>query len=231
MDANEIKRKDDVQGRVPFEYIRDIFSKENPIYISQQSAIIYDKVKRLFKLKIMGREYTVSHPEATMIDIENEREIKAYTIKTIVLRYLINSRAIPVFNKDITYKEVKGGLVYYRNFYNRTILKLAKMFCDNLEELGVLAKIIGGEVLNKGDAACKFEFINNVYITFIVWQGDDELPCSANILFDQNINYYFNAEDLAVIGDVAIELIKNKGEIPKWIGLYQKKTKDGYDIN
>lgn len=179
----------------------------------------------------MGREYTISHPEATMIDIEKATEIKAYTIKTIVLRYLINSRAVPAFNQDITYKEVKGGLVYYRNFYNRTILKLAKMFCDNLEELGELAKIIGGEVLNKGDVACKFEFINNVFITFIVWQGDDELSASANILFDRNINYYFNAEDLAVISDVAIELIKNKGQIPDWVGLYQKKTKDGYDIN
>lgn len=231
MDLNKTKLKDDVQGRVPFEYIRDIFLTEDPINISNQSTIEYDKVKRLFKLKIMGRDYTVSHPEAIMMDIENGEEIRAYTIKTLVLRYLVNSRAVPVFNQDITYKEIRGGLVYYSNFYNRTILKLAKIFSNNLEALEEGTKIIGGVVLNNGDAACRFEFINNVFITFIVWQGDDELPASANILFDRNIDYYFNAEDLAVIGDVAIEIIKNKGKIPEWIGLYQKKIKDGYDIN
>ena len=64
----------------------------------------------------------------------------------------------------------------------------------------------------QGDISSKFEFMNNVYITFVLWQGDEELPASANILFDRNIEYYFNAEDLAVVGDVAIELLKNKGE-------------------
>lgn len=223
--------KDDRQGRVPYEYILNIFSKADPIDISNQSTIPYDMENRCFKIKIMGKSYTVSHPSGKLYDGENEEEIKAYTIKTLVLRYLVNSKAVPPFDKDITYKEIPGGLVYYRNFYNRTILKLAKVFSNNPEVFKECSTVIGAQILDKGDLCCKFEFINNVYITFIVWLGDDELPAAANILFDKNIEYYFNAEDLAVVGDVAIELLKNKGKIPEWIGLYQKKTKDGYEIN
>ncbi|WP_411679349.1 DUF3786 domain-containing protein [Clostridium thailandense] len=229
MGTNEIN--DDRQGRVPYEYIQNIFSQTDPIDISKQSTIIYEDLDKQFKFKIMGRKYTLKHPSAELYDVETGEEIKAYTIKTLILRYLMNSKAVPSFNKDITYKEIPGGLVYYRNFYNRTILKLAKVFSDKLEEFKENSLAIGAQVLNKGDACCRFEFINNVFITFIVWQGDDELPCSANILFDKNIEYYFNAEDLAVVGDVAIELLKNKGKIPQWIGLYQKKIEDGYEIN
>ncbi|NMM62710.1 DUF3786 domain-containing protein [Clostridium sp. P21] len=228
---NDIELNDDRQGRVPYEYIQNMFAKEDPVQISQQSGIYYDEENHYFKIKIMGKEYNIKHPQGNMYDLKTQKEISAYTIKTIVLRYLVNSKNVPVFNKDITYKEIPGGLVYYRNFYNRTILKLAKIFGNDLKALEEVTLCVEGTLIKKGDAACRFEFINNVYITFVIWQGDDELEASANILFDGNIQYYFNAEDLAVVGDVAIELLKNKGEIPNWIGLYQKKTKDGYEIN
>ncbi|HBY2721403.1 TPA: DUF3786 domain-containing protein, partial [Clostridioides difficile] len=35
-------------------------------------------------------------------------------------------------------------------------------------------------------------------------------PPNSNILFDSNIIYYFNAEDLAVVPDTAIDAILNK---------------------
>ncbi len=227
----DLKLEDDRQGRVPYEYIQNIFASEDPLHIAEKSSVCYDRDTSRFKITMMGIEYYVKHPEGRMYKKETGEEMNAYAIKTLVLRYLVNSKAVPAFNQDITYKEIPGGLVYYRNFYNRTILKLARIFSNNPKQLEEYAVSIGGQVLKKGDAACKFEFIDNVYITFIVWQEDDELPASANILFDKNMEYYFNAEDLAVVGDVAIELLKNKGEIPEWIGLYQKKTKDGYEIN
>ncbi|MDW8800564.1 DUF3786 domain-containing protein [Clostridium sp. A1-XYC3] len=223
--------KDDRQGRVPFEYIQNIFAETDPIDISNQSTIPYDKEKGSFTIKMMGREYSVKHPSGQLYDLETSEEIKAYTIRTLVLRYLVNSKAVPPFNKDITYKEIPGGLVYYKNFYNRTILKLARRFGNDIKRMEEGAKAVGGQLLKMGDGACKFEFIDNVYITFVVWQGDDEMEAAANILFDRNIEYYFNAEDLAVVGDVAIEILKSKGNIPDWIGLYQKKTEDGYEIN
>lgn len=229
--GNEKTELDDRQGRVPCEYIRDIFAKTDPIDISNISTIPYDREHRYFKLRMMGREYTVKHPSGEIHDIETGEEIKAYTIKTLILRYLVNSKAVPPFNKDLTFKEIPGGLVYYRNFYNRTILKLAKIFGNDIKRLEECAPEINGQIIKQGDKACKFEFINNVFITFVVWEGDEEMAASANILFDRNTEYYFNAEDLAVVGDVAIELLKSKGKIPEWIGLYQKKTDNGYEIN
>ena len=223
--------KDDRQGRVPFEYIQNIFAKTEAMDISKISTIPYDEEKNYFEVKMMGRNYIVKHPVGEIYDLQTGEEITAYTIKTLILRYLVNSKAVPAFDKDITFKEIPGGLVYYSNFYNRTILKLARIFGNDTKRLEECVPYVEGKMTKQGDASCKFEFMNNVYITFVLWEGDDELPASANILFDRNIEYYFNAEDLAVVGDVAIELLKNKGRIPEWIGLYQKKTKAGYEIN
>ena len=60
---------------------------------------------------------------------------------------------------------------------------------------------------------------------WVEWEKDEEFPPAANILFDQNIQFYFDAEDLAVVPDVAIDIIKNKGIMPDWIGLYKKHNK------
>ena len=50
--------------------------------------------------------------------------------------------------------------------------------------------------------------MNDTYLAFILCGGDDEIPPNGNILFDKNIEYYFNAQDLAVVDEIALDKIK-----------------------
>jgi hypothetical protein len=71
--------------------------------------------------------------------------------------------------------------------------------------------------LKTGDAGYRLEFINNLFFDIAIWEGDDEFPPSAQILFDDNLAAAFSAEDLAVAGEVLIRrlLIREKqGESP-----------------
>jgi hypothetical protein len=43
----------------------------------------------------------------------------------------------------------------------------------------------------------------------ILWEGDDEFPPSAQILFSDNFPVSFQAEDMAVMGDVIIGAMKS----------------------
>ena len=47
-----------------------------------------------------------------------------------------------------------------------------------------------------------------MYLTVILWLGDDEFPPESQILFDSNITSGFDAEDLAVMGDIFIPALK-----------------------
>ena len=42
----------------------------------------------------------------------------------------------------------------------------------------------------------------------ILWAGDDEFPPSSQILFSDNFPNAFQAEDMAVVGDITITMIK-----------------------
>ena len=216
--------KEDRQGKVPYEFIRDIFKDKDPFMMSELAGAPYDPEGQRFTVHMMGRVYHVQYPTGEIYTEEGE-PMEVYAVMTLFLRYLANARGIPTTGKDITYKEIPGGHVYYSNFNNRTIARLARIFGNNLEELKKAFEIIGGQPVKMGDAGYRFQFMNNVYLTFILWKGDEELAAAANILFDMSTPYYFDAEDLAVVGDVAIGVLRNHGTIPNWKGLYENKHK------
>lgn len=220
MDIEAVEK--DRQGKVPYEYIKDIYKTQDPVRMAKLSGTVYDATQNKFQIMLMGKNYTIEYPTAKMLD-EDNNEIESYTIRTIILRYLINAKGIEATGKDITYKEVPGGHVYYSNFYNRTVLQLAKTYGHNIEAFKVSTKKINGKPLKIGDVACRFQFLNNIYMTFIVWEGDEEFSPAANILFDFSTQYYFDAEDLAIVGDIAVAAFKKQGDLPKRIGLYQTK--------
>ena len=60
----------------------------------------------------------------------------------------------------------------------------------------------------ENDVSYEFEFINDYYVRFILWAGDEEFPPSAQILFSDNFPLSFEAEDLAVVGDIYIGTLK-----------------------
>lgn len=55
---------------------------------------------------------------------ENNKEVEFYTIRILFLRFLVNGQGIKPTGKDVTYKDIRGGLVYYPNFSKRTIERL-----------------------------------------------------------------------------------------------------------
>jgi len=40
-----------------------------------------------------------------------------------------------------------------------------------------------------------------------IWMKDEELPGSANILFDSSANHYMHTEDIALAGELVVEFL------------------------
>jgi hypothetical protein len=200
--AVEEKRKD----KLPYEHYKSILKNFDPKVIAQNTGCVYDKEKGEFTVRLMGENVIVKYPSGEVFK-EDGTEIQKYPPKTLILRYLINARGVEPLNRNITYRDVDGGNVYYNNFYGRCLLRLSKTFGNNIEKFISVFDKLGAERVNMGDAAYKFEFLNNIFVTFALWKGDEEFSASSQILFDGNVPFYFTAEDLAVVGDVSIGTI------------------------
>ena len=62
--------------------------------------------------------------------------------------------------------------------------------------------------LKYGDASCQIELMPGYELRLIVWEGDDEFPPNAQIVFSDNFPIAFSAEDRTVAGDLIIAELK-----------------------
>lgn len=199
------KRKD----KIPYEYNKVKFKDYDPLIMSKNTGCPYSQENQEFTVTVMNTQYIVKYPSGDIYHSDYSQVIKL-PIKTLILRYLINAVGVAPSNKLITYRDVPGGNVYYPNFYGRCIKRFEGTFKGkyNLFEKAALA--CNGIKVDNGDIAYKIEFINNVFMTFILWKGDDEFPTTSQVLFDGNVSFYFSAEDLAFVGDICMSALTNK---------------------
>ncbi|MEG2786512.1 MAG: DUF3786 domain-containing protein [Romboutsia sp.] len=181
------------------------FANSDISTISKLSNSPYDPNNNYFKMKFLNNTLYIKHPTGEVI-FEDGKTLYDVSMKILIIRFLVNANEnTKETKKYISYKEIEGGYIYYPNFKERTISFFIKKYGNNLKLFEEQMKSIEATKLNLGDTSYKVRFINDTYIAFILWEGDDELQPSGNILFDSSVKSYFNAEDLAIIPDIILK--------------------------
>lgn len=202
----------DSKERIPYEHYLERFKREDPLVISGRTQIPYDEERKIFTLRLMGSTYEISWPEyevhAKEDSIGQYPLEQASNARILVLRYLLEGSAAPSSGNFLTYREVPWGEVYFKQFQGRCIFRLAYGFGGKIPKFREVMERLGATRTRFGDCSYEFEFLNNLYLRFILWEGDDEFPPSAQILFSDNFPVAFHGEDMAVVGDISIGMIK-----------------------
>ncbi len=209
----EFSYEKDNKERIPLEHYLEEYRKLDPEEAAQRCGVAYDPKNRQFHIRLLGYSYLVDFPE---FDVHKEEEgqegvfllLSQAAAKIIVLRFLISGQMVKSAGKYLTYREVPWGEVYFRQFEGRCLARLKFGFGFKLDAFCAAMEKMGAEKISMGDAAYEFEFINGLHVRFILWEGDDEFPPSSQILFEDNFPYAYQAEDLAVVGDLSIATLK-----------------------
>lgn len=204
----------DNKERIPLEHYLSEYRNIDPKEAAERCGVEYDEEKQQFHIRLMGFHYLVDFPEFA-VHKEDENEEGAFLLldmvpaKIIVLRFLISAQVVKSSGKYLTYREVPWGEVYFRQFEGRCLMRLKFGFGFKLDKFAEgMEKIPGVKKLSLGDVSYEFEFINGLHVRFILWAGDEEFPPSSQILFEDNFPYAYQAEDLAVVGDISISTLK-----------------------
>lgn len=204
----------DNKERIPFEHYLNEYRKIDPKEAAERCGVEYDEERQQFHIRLMGYHYLVDFPEFA-VHKEDENEEGAFLLldlvpaKIIVLRFLISAQVVKSSGKYLTYREVPWGEVYFRQFEGRCLMRLKFGFGFKLDKFAEgMEKLPGVKKLELGDVSYEFEFINGLHVRFILWSGDEEFPPSSQILFEDNFPYAYQAEDLAVVGDISITTLK-----------------------
>ena len=155
-------------------------------------------------LTFLGEEYTIDLERRSFI---GDAGIPDVADQLIMLHYLASTSDYPTDSRQITFKEIPDGLIYYPTFYKRAITPLLKRFGDSLEEFDEAASRLVGTKIPKGDTAVYFQVLPKIGLTWVLWSGDSELPANGTVLFNSDISRYLPVEDIAVLcQSIAVKL-------------------------
>ena len=203
----------DSKERLPWEHYLSQYQESDPKEIAARLGISYDEEQKYFTLKFLGTVYQISWLDFQVSHEADDMgfyplETMTYA-RTLTIRFLLNGAEASGSGKFKTYREMPWGEVYLRQFDGRCIKRLAFSYGNRIKDFQAIMEHMHCVPVKHGDIAYKLEIFPDYLVQMILWEGDDEFPPSSQILFSDNFPISFQAEDMAVMGDVIIGSLKS----------------------
>ncbi len=190
---------------VPFAHYEALFANLNAEEAAQRLGVAWDGKK--FYVNLLGREFAISHPTYAICATDGQA-IPPLPTQTFLLRYLLEGKSVAWQGSWKTFREMPWGEMYIKPYTGRVLTRAAFTCGTRLAAFQAAAEKLGAVPLSHGDAGYEFTLIGNYRMQILLWEGDEEFPPSAQILYSDNFSDGFAAEDRVVAGDILISIIK-----------------------
>jgi hypothetical protein len=189
-----------------YQQARDLAAKElaaeNLNTIAQRSGFDIDGTAGL-RVPFLDRFYIVTYPDFEFEDRDNPETQVPLQEQVLILHYLQGCRPRRE-GRWVAYRELPGAGFYFGAFVKRAVEPLKKVFGQNVAALNKAAAGLNAVPIETGTAGFQLDLFPYAPIQMIVWEGDDEFPAEANILFDAAIGDYLSPEDAAWLASLAV---------------------------
>ena len=185
---------------VPFEYYAELFAKADAQEMAERTGTEFDGEK--FYVNLLGVEYAISYPTAAFTPGA------ALPVQTFILRWLLEGKKVSWQGNWKTFREMPWGELYIKPYTGRVLTRAAFTFGFKLEKFRAACEKMGAVAVKHGDAGYQLQLLPGFWMQIMVWEGDDEFPPNAQVLYTDNFEDGFAPEDRVVAGDILITAIK-----------------------
>jgi hypothetical protein len=165
---------------------------------------------RTFCVRLLDRSASV--------DIE-AREVKSDLpehdrfLSIVILHYLAGDHRVKPSEEWALFRQLPGGESFHGAFQKRVVDELARSFSEDPVALNRAGRRLCGRVEDFGSATVVLGFLPNLPVRATVWQGDDEVPGNATMLFPTSASRLLPTEDFAEVGAVSLAALKRASNL------------------
>ncbi len=190
---------------VPFAHYEERFRTLDPQEAAARTGAKWDGKE--FYVNLLGREFAISHPAYALRALD-DGVLPPLPTQTFLLRYLLESKTVTWAGQWKTFREMPWGEMYIKPYTGRVLTRAAFTFGTRVAAFKTACEKMGAMPLSHGNAGYQFDLIGDYRMQILVWEGDDEFPPNAQVLYSDNFSDGFAAEDRVVAGDILISTIK-----------------------
>ncbi len=186
---------------VPFSFYEEKYRTLDPAEVCARLPFVTFEGDA-FRVALLGKTYRIAWP-AYAIDAQIP-----LPMQTFLLRRLIEGKDGLWMGTWKTFREMPWGEMYHKPYTGRVLTRAAFTFGTRVAKFADACEKLGAKKLPYGDAGYEFEVFGPFRMQLLVWEGDDEFPPNAQVLYSDNFADAFAAEDRVVAGDILISHIK-----------------------
>ena len=191
---------------VPFSYYEGLFKDLEPASVQNRlSNVKWENGE--FYVNLLGRTFAIAHPQYAIRALD-EGKLPPLPTQTFLLRYLLEGKDVAWGGQWKTFREMPWGEMYIKPYTGRVLTRAAFTFGTRVAAFKAACEKMGAVSLQHGDAGYQFELVDGYAIQILVWEGDEEFPPNAQVIYSDNFADGFAAEDRVVAGDILISTIK-----------------------
>jgi hypothetical protein len=155
------------------------------------------------RVPFLNRVYRVAYPAFIFTDeMDDSAEIPLQE-QVLILHYI--QQCQPRLNGNwIAYREIPGAGFYFGAFLKRAVEPFKKVFGSNAAGFERAAVRLQATPVETGSRGYEFRVLPFAPLQIILWEGDDEFPAEANILFDDTAGSYLSPEDAAWLASLTV---------------------------
>lgn len=188
---------------------KKVFLTKDAAVQAQLSGGLYDPVEGSIAITYCGQALTIQK-DGEIVSLNpgfklNKKESVA------IWHYL--SRASGLSNGDLwlSFQELPHGMLHYGMFQKEALRPLVMSFGGNPVKLLKAIEALGGERFNLGDWGGRIPVFPKLSIALGIWEGDEEFPPQATMLFDSAVSSHMTTPALYVLGIELAQRICREG--------------------
>ncbi len=153
-----------------------------------------------YRLRFFWQEYVISSADFSVRRAADSESPSSF-VQSLILTYLATADGATPSGRWIGFRELPEGMFYVQAFRGYTGIRLVRQLGGGLDVFRAAADRLGGAALDEiGDAGYAFNIFPRVRIAVVYWQGDDEFPSQARVLFEDTAPHYMSTDGLAILG-------------------------------
>ncbi len=117
-------------------------------------------------------------------------------------------------NRWVPFRELRNAGPFAPAFEKNILKPLAATFEGKPDKLREAALALGAEILPQADVGFVLPCFSCIPIQFLFWDGDDEFPAQANILFDYSATDYIHVESTVTLATEGLLRLKKAAGLP-----------------
>ena len=161
-----------------------------------------------------GEKFAVDAATGAIRSLESEEPVSA-TVRLNIYTLFGYASPLARFQDDwVPFQQLRDTSVFQTAFQNGIVTPFVATFTGHTHQLRRALEAMGGREVPWGDVGYQVEAFACIPVRFLFWEGDEEFPAQANLLFDRSATDYIHGESIVTLAAAGVHRLAKLAGLP-----------------